>query len=331
VLRRAHPALPVRRAHRHHAGRRFLRRVDHHERDAVLLQPRVLGVRQLGEVEQDSGRTPGGELVQPAALRTVVSAAPPEPRRDDDVQPGLVRGLFDAVQDRARPGAVERVQHQVDQPGRLRRVEPRPAHVPQPVQRLGDPAAGLRRDVLPAVDDLGGGRHRHPRLPCHDRQRRSGRHVRTRRADHREPTSPARRWASESSTSAVSAVFVPPGRGKALASLEAPQRDGKTPGVTGSRGPNRGRELSKPRTSGGSSGVIPHAPGAGSGSPPGIRCPRDRGREHRPRAPVRRPCRGPRAVPRAPTAAPPRAVPPRRRRSRRAAAVRCRGSPRCAG
>ncbi len=69
MLGRAHPALPVGRPDRDHPGRRLVRRVDEHVRDAVVVQPRVLRGGQLRQVEQHPRGAARGQLVEPAALR----------------------------------------------------------------------------------------------------------------------------------------------------------------------------------------------------------------------------------------------------------------------
>ncbi len=123
MFRRQHPALPVGRAHRHQHRRPFEHRVDHHERDAAPLQPGVLVRGELGQVEQHARRTPRGELVQPVALRAC-APGPGQAGRDDHLQARVVRRALHPVQHRTRPGALQRVHHEVDQPlRRLRHLE----------------------------------------------------------------------------------------------------------------------------------------------------------------------------------------------------------------
>lgn len=206
MLRRRHSAPPVGRPHRHHAGRRFEDRVDHHERDAVLVEPGVLGRGELGEVEQHARRAARGELVQPAALRAL-APGPGQRRRDHHLQARVVRRPLHAVQHRARPGALQRVHHEVDQPRRLGRLEAGSADVTEPVERLGDPATRLRCHVLPAVDHLRRGRHGDPRLAGDDRQRRPGHASRT---DHESPPPRPARGPSKVSTSTARATETRP-------------------------------------------------------------------------------------------------------------------------
>lgn len=122
------------------------------------------------------------------------SGRPPPVRgrlgRDDHLQARVVRRTLHPVQHRARPGTLQRVHHEVDQPRRLCRLEAGSADVAESVERFGHPAAGLRCHVLPAVDHLRRRRHRHPRRTGDDRQRRPGHASRT----HHEspPPRPAR-------------------------------------------------------------------------------------------------------------------------------------------
>jgi hypothetical protein len=114
VPRRGQPAAPVGGADRRHLGPGVADRVDHHDRDAPGLELGVLGRAEVGEDRDDAGRPAGQHLLDPGPARH----PPALQLREDHAQPAVPRHLLNAADDLDRPGALQLVEHQLQQLGR---------------------------------------------------------------------------------------------------------------------------------------------------------------------------------------------------------------------
>jgi hypothetical protein len=158
VLHRAQTAGPVGGPDRRNARGRRTGRVHGDDRDAELVEATVLAGRQLGQDQQYAVGAAGFQTVEPPVVRAGAVAA--VHRGDGHAGAEAVGDLLHPGQDGHRPWAAEIHEDQVDQAGLVARpVAVRVVAVLD--EQLLDRLAGARRDIRPAVDDLGHGGHRH--------------------------------------------------------------------------------------------------------------------------------------------------------------------------
>lgn len=115
VLGRCHATAEVRRADAGHGVVGHVHRVDQHQRDAVLRELGALPGGQFGRHQDDALPPRVRDLPGPGSAQWVVGR-----RADDDVDPGLGRGLGHTLGDQQIVGVDQLVEGQVD--GTYRRL-----------------------------------------------------------------------------------------------------------------------------------------------------------------------------------------------------------------